>query len=157
MFTAHDYKAPGREEFAWESTIGEQKARNVHVGNGQDMATFVQMREARDAKLGMPRLILPSVQVNMRGGEMPPAEENGQRHLKNPGQRLRQLSRVGAPLAGERCGGLAAEALQAAQRVLCPVGGDEQVVVVEASDWVHAHAQLRQRRITVAKAHRLQR
>ncbi|MBB23965.1 MAG: MBL fold metallo-hydrolase [Geminicoccus sp.] len=84
VFTAHDYKAPGREEFAWESTIGEQKARNVHVGNGQDMTTFVQMREARDAKLGMPRLILPSVQVNMRGGEMPPAEENGQRYLKIP-------------------------------------------------------------------------
>ena len=84
VFTAHDYKAPGREDFAWESTIGEQKARNVHVGNGQDMATFVQMREARDAKLGMPRLILPSVQVNMRGGEMPPAEENGQRYLKIP-------------------------------------------------------------------------
>ena len=84
VFTAHDYKAPGREEFAWESTIGEQKARNVHVGNGQDMATFVQMRKARDAKLGMPRLILPSVQVNMRGGEMPPAEENGQRYLKIP-------------------------------------------------------------------------
>ena len=84
VFTAHDYKAPGREEFAWESTIGEQKARNVHVGNGQDMATFVQMREERDAKLGMPRLILPSVQVNMRGGEMPPAEENGQRYLKIP-------------------------------------------------------------------------
>ncbi|MGB0482781.1 MAG: MBL fold metallo-hydrolase [Alphaproteobacteria bacterium] len=84
VFTAHDYKAPGREEFAWESTIGEQKARNVHVGNGQDMATFVQMRESRDAKLGMPRLILPSVQVNMRGGEMPPAEENGQRYLKIP-------------------------------------------------------------------------
>jgi len=84
VFTAHDYKAPGREDFAWESTIGEQKARNVHVGNGQDMATFVQMREERDAKLGMPRLILPSVQVNMRGGEMPPAEENGQRYLKIP-------------------------------------------------------------------------
>ena len=84
VFTAHDYKAPGREDFAWESTIGEQKARNVHVGNGRDMATFVQMREERDAKLGMPRLILPSVQVNMRGGEMPPAEENGQRYLKIP-------------------------------------------------------------------------
>ena len=84
VFTAHDYKAPGRENFAWESTIGEQKTRNVHVGNGQDMATFVQMREERDAKLGMPRLILPSVQVNMRGGEMPPAEENGQRYLKIP-------------------------------------------------------------------------
>ncbi|MEC8711236.1 MAG: MBL fold metallo-hydrolase [Pseudomonadota bacterium] len=84
VFTAHDYKAPGREEFAWESTIGEQKARNVHVANGQDMATFVQMREALDAKLGMPRLILPSVQVDMRGGEMPPAEENGQRYLKIP-------------------------------------------------------------------------
>ena len=84
VFTAHDYKAPGREDFARESTIGEQKARNVHVGNGQDMATFVQMREERDAKLGMPRLILPSVQVNMRGGEMPPAEENGQRYLKIP-------------------------------------------------------------------------
>ena len=84
VFTAHDYKAPGREDFAWESTIGEQKARNVHVGNGQDMATFVQMREERDAKLGMPRLILPSVQVNMRGGEMPTAEENGQRYLKIP-------------------------------------------------------------------------
>lgn len=84
VYTAHDYKAPGRAEFAWESTIGEQKARNVHVGNGQDLATFVKMREERDAKLGMPRLILPSVQVNMRGGEMPPAEDNGQRYLKIP-------------------------------------------------------------------------
>jgi glyoxylase-like metal-dependent hydrolase (beta-lactamase superfamily II) len=84
IFTCHDYKAPGRDEFAWESTVGEQKAKNVHVGEGKSAEDFVKMRTERDAKLGMPRLILPSIQVNMRAGRMPPAEDNGIRYLKIP-------------------------------------------------------------------------
>jgi len=84
IFTCHDYKAAGRDEFAWESTVGEQKARNVHVGKGATEAEFVAMREARDAKLSMPRLILPSLQVNMRAGHMPDPEDNGVSYLKVP-------------------------------------------------------------------------
>ncbi|MFO7857183.1 MAG: MBL fold metallo-hydrolase [Paracoccaceae bacterium] len=84
IFTCHDYKAPGRDEFAWESTVGEQKAKNVHVGEGRSADDFVKMRTERDAKLGMPRLILPSIQVNMRAGRMPPAEDNGVSYLKIP-------------------------------------------------------------------------
>ena len=83
IFTCHDYKAPGRDEFAWESTVGEQKARNVHIaGRAED--EFVEMREARDATLAMPRLILPSLQVNMRAGHMPPADKDGKIFLKLP-------------------------------------------------------------------------
>ncbi|HKK35967.1 MAG TPA: MBL fold metallo-hydrolase [Paracoccaceae bacterium] len=84
IFTCHDYKAPGRDAFAWESTVGEQKAKNVHVGEGRSAEDFVKMRTERDAKLGMPRLILPSIQVNMRAGRMPPAEDNGVSYLKIP-------------------------------------------------------------------------
>lgn len=84
IFTAHDYKAPGRQEFAWESTVGEQKARNIHVKTGSTEEEFVEMRETRDAKLSMPKLILPSVQVNMRAGDMPAPEENGKSYLKIP-------------------------------------------------------------------------
>jgi len=84
IFTAHDYKAPGREEFAWESTVGEQKTKNVHVGGQSTEAEFVELRESRDAKLAMPKLILPSVQVNMRAGEMPEPEEDGKSYLKIP-------------------------------------------------------------------------
>jgi glyoxylase-like metal-dependent hydrolase (beta-lactamase superfamily II) len=84
IFTCHDYKAPGRDEYAWESTVGEQKARNVHVGGGRSAEEFVQMRTERDAKLGMPKLIIPSIQVNMRAGKMPPAEDNGTVYLKTP-------------------------------------------------------------------------
>lgn len=84
IFVGHDYKAPGRDEFAWETTVGEQKALNVHVGAGRPLEDFVAMREARDAKLGMPRLILPSLQTNMRAGHLPEPEDNGQRYFKVP-------------------------------------------------------------------------
>jgi glyoxylase-like metal-dependent hydrolase (beta-lactamase superfamily II) len=84
IFVCHDYKAPGREDYAWESTVGEQKAKNIHIGSGKDAATFVAMRQARDAALGMPKLIVPSLQVNMRAGQMPEPEENGKVFLKVP-------------------------------------------------------------------------
>lgn len=84
LFMCHDYKAPGRDSYAWETTVGEEKARNIHVHDGIAEADFVAMREKRDATLSMPRLILPSVQVNMRGGELPPPEDNGTRYLKIP-------------------------------------------------------------------------
>lgn len=84
LFMCHDYKAPGRDSYAWETTVGEEKARNIHVHDGIAEADFVAMREKRDATLSMPRLILPSVQVNMRAGELPPPEDNGTRYLKIP-------------------------------------------------------------------------
>jgi glyoxylase-like metal-dependent hydrolase (beta-lactamase superfamily II) len=84
IFVGHDYKAPGRDEFAWETTVGEQKALNVHIGEGRPIEDFVSMRETRDATLGMPRLILPSLQTNMRAGHMPEPEDNGQRYFKVP-------------------------------------------------------------------------
>jgi glyoxylase-like metal-dependent hydrolase (beta-lactamase superfamily II) len=84
IFVGHDYKAPGRDEFAWETTVGEQKALNVHIGAGRPMEDFVTMRQERDAKLGMPRLILPSLQTNMRAGHLPEPEDNGQRYFKVP-------------------------------------------------------------------------
>ncbi len=84
IFTAHDYKAPGRDQYAWESTVGEQKAKNIHVGAGKDKETFVKMRSERDAKLAMPKLIIPSLQVNMRAGQMPPPDEDGKTYLKVP-------------------------------------------------------------------------
>ena len=87
IFVGHDYKAPGRDEFAWESTVGEQKAKNIHIaGNTSD--GFVEMRETRDAKLGMPKLIIPSIQTNMRAGQMPPADDNGTTYLKVPVNKL---------------------------------------------------------------------
>ena len=84
VFVGHDYKAPGRDAFAWETTVGEQKALNVHIGAGRPLEEFVAMRTERDAKLGMPRLILPSIQVNMRAGNMPEPEDNGRSYLKVP-------------------------------------------------------------------------
>jgi glyoxylase-like metal-dependent hydrolase (beta-lactamase superfamily II) len=84
IFTCHDYKAEGRDYFAWESTVGEQKAKNVHVGRGHTKEEFVARRKARDATLGMPRLILPSLQVNMRAGQFPEPEDNGVSYLKLP-------------------------------------------------------------------------
>ncbi|SHG63101.1 Glyoxylase, beta-lactamase superfamily II [Cognatiyoonia sediminum] len=84
IFVGHDYKAPGRDEFAWETTVGEQKALNVHIGEGRPMEDFVSMRTERDAKLGMPRLILPSLQTNMRAGHMPEPDESGKRYFKVP-------------------------------------------------------------------------
>ncbi len=88
VFVGHDYKAPGRVEFAWETTVGEQKALNVHIGAGRPMEEFVAMRNERDAGLGMPRLILPSLQTNMRAGQLPPPEDNGQSYFKVPINRL---------------------------------------------------------------------
>ncbi|WP_424832951.1 MBL fold metallo-hydrolase [Ruegeria sp.] len=88
IFVGHDYKAPGRDEFAWETTVGEQKELNVHIGQGRSIEEFVEMRDARDATLGMPRLILPSLQVNMRAGQMPPADEKGDVFLKLPVNKL---------------------------------------------------------------------
>lgn len=84
LYMCHDYKAPGRDDYAWETTVAEQKAANVHVGAGKTEDEFVAMREARDATLEMPTLILPSVQVNIRAGEMPPEEDNGVAYLKIP-------------------------------------------------------------------------
>ena len=84
LFLCHDYKAPGRDHFAWESTVAEQRAHNVHVRDGIGEDEFVAMREARDATLDVPRLLLPSVQVNMRAGAPPPPESNGVRYLKIP-------------------------------------------------------------------------
>ncbi|UTW54644.1 MBL fold metallo-hydrolase [Kordiimonas sp. SCSIO 12610] len=84
MFLCHDYKAPGRDDYVWETTVGEEKRSNVHVGAGKSRDEFIQMREARDATLAMPQLILPSVQINMRAGDMPPPEDNGQRYMKLP-------------------------------------------------------------------------
>jgi glyoxylase-like metal-dependent hydrolase (beta-lactamase superfamily II) len=84
IFMCHDYKAPGRDEYRYETSVGEEKRNNVHVHEGVDEDAFVAMRTERDRKLGMPKLIIPSVQVNMRAGELPPAEDNGLRYLKVP-------------------------------------------------------------------------
>jgi glyoxylase-like metal-dependent hydrolase (beta-lactamase superfamily II) len=84
VFLCHDYKAPGRSEFRWETTVAAERERNVHVHDGVSEDEFVRMRTASDAQLGMPHLILPSVQVNMRAGEFPPAEDDGQTYLKIP-------------------------------------------------------------------------
>lgn len=84
LFLCHDYKAPGRDVFRWETTIGAQRDTNVHVHDGVGEDDFVAMRMDRDRTLDMPRLILPSIQVNMRGGRLPEPEENGTRYLKIP-------------------------------------------------------------------------
>ena len=84
LFMCHDYKAPGREAFLYETTVAAERAHNLHVHEGISEEDFVAMRQARDATLGMPALILPSVQVNMRAGQLPPAEGNGVRYLKIP-------------------------------------------------------------------------
>jgi glyoxylase-like metal-dependent hydrolase (beta-lactamase superfamily II) len=84
LFTGHDYKAAGRTEFAWESTVEQQRRSNIHVRDGISEDEFVAMRMARDKTLGMPQLILPSIQVNIRAGGLPPAEDNGVSYLKLP-------------------------------------------------------------------------
>ncbi len=84
LYHCHDYKAAGRDTFAWETTVGAQRTSNVHVHEGVSEDEFVAMRDARDATLSMPRLILPSIQVNMRGGHLPEPESNGTRYLKIP-------------------------------------------------------------------------
>lgn len=84
IFVGHDYKAPGRDDYAWETTVAEQKALNVHVGAGKSQEEFVEMRDSRDATLAMPKLIIPSLQVNMRAGQMPEPDEEGDVFLKVP-------------------------------------------------------------------------
>lgn len=81
LFMCHDYKAPGRDEYAWETTVGEQRATNKHVHDGISEEEFVAMRTERDAGLSAPSLLLPSIQVNMRAGRFPPAEANGVRYM----------------------------------------------------------------------------
>jgi glyoxylase-like metal-dependent hydrolase (beta-lactamase superfamily II) len=83
LFTCHDYM-PGGRDVAWQSTVAEQRASNIHVGKGATEDEFVDMRTKRDAVLSMPRLILPSIQVNIRAGDLPEAEDNGIRYLKIP-------------------------------------------------------------------------
>ncbi len=83
VFLCHDYLAPGRDAYAWETTIGVERAKNIHLANTSE-DQFVAMREARDKTLAMPVLILPSIQVNIQAGELPPPEENGVRYLKLP-------------------------------------------------------------------------
>ncbi|MEI2794164.1 MBL fold metallo-hydrolase [Pseudoxanthomonas sp. F11] len=84
LYLCHDYKAPGRDHFAWETTVGEEKTRNIHVGGGVDEASFVAMREARDATLAAPVLLLPSLQVNIRAGRLPDPDRDGRRFLRIP-------------------------------------------------------------------------
>ncbi len=84
IFLCHDYKAPGRDDYIWETTVAEQRERNVHVHQGVTEGEFVAMREKRDATLAAPTLILPSIQVNIRAGQLPAAEDNGVRYLKVP-------------------------------------------------------------------------
>jgi glyoxylase-like metal-dependent hydrolase (beta-lactamase superfamily II) len=83
VFVGHDY-APGERGYEWETTVARERAENKHVRDGTDEAAFAAMRSARDAELNMPRLILPSIQVNIRGGHLPPAEDNGISYLKMP-------------------------------------------------------------------------
>ena len=84
LFMCHDYKAPGRDSYAFETTVDEQRTRNVHVHEGVEENEFVAMRNARDATLAAPTLLLPSIQVNVRAGRFPAAEANGVRYLKIP-------------------------------------------------------------------------
>ena len=79
----HDYGPNGRD-IKWETTVGDEKAHNIHVGKGATREEFIKFRTERDAQLDMPRLIIPSLQVNMRAGEMPPADEDGNTFLKVP-------------------------------------------------------------------------
>jgi len=84
LFLCHDYKAPGREHYVWETTVGEERAKNVHVHEGVSEDEFVALRTARDATLAAPLLLLPSIQVNIRAGQFPPAESNGVHYLRVP-------------------------------------------------------------------------
>ena len=84
LFMCHDYKAPGRDVFAWETTVAQQRAENVHVKDSVTADEFVEMRNNRDKTLDMPKLIMPSVQVNIRGGHLPEPEDNGVSYIKIP-------------------------------------------------------------------------
>ncbi len=84
LFLCHDYKAPGRDEYAWETTVAQQRVGNIHVKDGIDEDAFVEMRTSRDKTLAMPNLIMPSVQINIRGGRLPEPEANGVSYIKIP-------------------------------------------------------------------------
>ncbi|MGG4773731.1 MBL fold metallo-hydrolase [Paenalcaligenes sp. Me52] len=84
LFMCHDYKAEGRDEYAWETTVAEQRAKNIHIHDGVDETAYVTLRETRDATLAAPVLLLPSVQVNIRAGNLPEPENNGVSYLKIP-------------------------------------------------------------------------
>lgn len=84
LFVCHDYGAGGSRDYAWETTVAQQRANNIHIGGGTLEHDYVQMRRDRDATLGLPRLIVPAVQVNMRAGNFPPAEDNGTSYIKVP-------------------------------------------------------------------------
>ena len=84
LFMCHDYKAEGRDFFAWETTVGAEREKNIHIHDRVDEAAFLAMRKARDATLAPPLLLLPSIQVNIRAGNLPPPESNGRRYLKIP-------------------------------------------------------------------------
>lgn len=88
LFMCHDYKAPGRDSFAWQTTVADERAKNIHVHDGISEDSFVAMRTARDATLDMPVLILPSIQVNIRAGRLPPPDPNGTVYLKLPVNKL---------------------------------------------------------------------
>jgi glyoxylase-like metal-dependent hydrolase (beta-lactamase superfamily II) len=84
LFMCHDYKAPGRDRFAWETTVAEQKRSNPHVHDGVGEDDFVSLREERDSKLPVPKLLFPAIQVNIRAGRLPPMDDRGQRYLRIP-------------------------------------------------------------------------
>ncbi len=84
LFMCHDYKAPGRDEYAWETSVADERASNIHVHDGVSEAEFVAMRHKRDATLAAPVLLLPAVQVNIRAGHLPPPDDNGQSYLRIP-------------------------------------------------------------------------
>ena len=88
MCIRDSYKAPGRDNFAWETTVKEQKETNVHVGGGKSEKEFVDFRTKRDSQLSMPKLIIPSIQTNMRAGNLPAAEDDGTQFLKIPINKL---------------------------------------------------------------------
>jgi glyoxylase-like metal-dependent hydrolase (beta-lactamase superfamily II) len=90
LFMCHDYKAPGRDDYRWETTVAEQRRASVHVHDGVGEDEFVAMRQARDAGLAVPRLLLPSIQVNIRAGRFPPAEANGVSYLRVPVKPVRR-------------------------------------------------------------------
>jgi glyoxylase-like metal-dependent hydrolase (beta-lactamase superfamily II) len=88
LFLCHDYKAPGRSEYRWETTVAQERAANVHVHDGVSEEEFVAMREARDKQLSAPKLIIPSIQVNMNAGQFPPPDGDGNVYLKIPVNRI---------------------------------------------------------------------
>ncbi|MDJ0918163.1 MAG: MBL fold metallo-hydrolase [Woeseiaceae bacterium] len=84
LFMCHDYKAPGRDSYAWETTVARQRDENIHINKTVSEQEFIAMREGRDKELGMPKLLLPSIQVNVRAGQFPDPEDNDVRYLKIP-------------------------------------------------------------------------